>query len=65
MFTVTNVMNLKLITLIVIIALSIVLFFFISYSEFTEGMQSLVTGTSSATSTSLTEAMNVIDQIVK
>ena len=65
-----QIMNFKLISLIVVIALSILLFFFISYSEFTEGMQSLVTGVPGASTTKtladgITKAMETIDQIVK
>ena len=68
-----KIMNFKLISLIIVVILSVILFFFISYAEFTEGMQSLVTGAgnlpAAATKNTLTEgmmkAMESIDRIVK
>lgn len=68
-------MNFKLISLIIVVALSILLFLFISYAEFTEGMELLVGGSHTAAaapvaatgvlSEGMQKAMDAIDKIVQ
>ena len=61
-------MNLKLISLIVLIVLSVFLFLFISYAELKDGVSTLIGGANQQTSSVLSEgmknAMETIDKIV-